>query len=58
MQDSVLRGAEWWIYMKISQKQADLTVFAPDPQGVRTPFAPPWIRRFYLEVLYTWLRLG
>ena len=27
--------------MKISQKQADLTVFTLDPRGARAPFAPP-----------------
>ena len=26
---------------KMSPKQADFTVFAVDPQGTRTPFAPP-----------------
>ena len=31
---------------KISQKQADLTVFALDPRGAHSPFAPPWIRRW------------
>ena len=27
--------------LKISSKQADFTVFAPDPRGARAPFAPP-----------------
>ena len=47
----MLRGAEWWNQIKISQKQADLTVFALDPLGARTPFAPLWIRRCISPVL-------
>ena len=37
----VLQGAEWWNYIKISQQQADLTVFALDPWGASAPFASP-----------------
>ena len=37
----MLRSAEWWNYIKISQEQAVLTVFALDPQGAHVPFAPP-----------------
>ena len=29
------------MYIEISQKQADFTVFASDPRGARAPFAPP-----------------
>ena len=35
--NGVLRGVEWWNLMKNSQKQADLNVFASDPQGTRAP---------------------
>ena len=28
-------------YTKLAKKQADLTVFALDPQDARAPFAPP-----------------
>ena len=38
-----LRGAEWRNLIKISPKQADLTVFAVDPRGAHAPFTPPWI---------------
>ena len=41
VQDSMLPGC-WMIkFDKNSQKWADLTVFAWDPQGALLPFAPP-----------------
>ena len=43
---SCSRGAEWWNLTKISPKQADLTVFALNPQGAHAPCAPPWIRQW------------
>ena len=43
MHDSMLPGcyggAEWLNQIKISQKQADFTIFALDPRGACAPFA-------------------
>ena len=37
----VLQGAEWSNLDKSSPKQANLTIFASDPQGAHAPFTPP-----------------